>query len=642
MSQPWITVSFLVVISLFRLNAAMASLDSIGPNGINSAGLTLPDGATPLTGDLIFIGQVEEIRPGVEGTDLPANVNSSIDPFRVRLQDDDPIVANSNIGAGHATRVAGVMISTDAVDSDSDGDAPLGVATGADLSSSAYITSSAPGYEDALLTTQYVATFFGDNVRAISHSWNKDQRPGDLLDGNSLLTLGMDWLARKHEVLHVFAGNQGETRPVPTDNYNGMTIARSSKIGGTGVFRQVSSGNTYDEDAVGIRTSIDLIAPGDNIELADIGDAEVTRSGTSYSVPHVVGTVALLQEYGEFQEDAGFGTWPGSDFRRHDVMKAVLMNSADKVQDTGDGKYLGMDRTVVMQGVGNTDTWLDSPAFTDQTIPLDMEMGTGHLNATRALEQFAPGQFIASDTFNRPQIGWDMGFTRDVAEVNKYKMGEIDAGVFISVTLAWDRVVNLGLDLGVEDVYEATDTFLEGGLTNLDLYLLPQGATGIGEAVWSSVSTESNVEHMFFEIPTTGDYEFWVYQQGSIVVPDDALNPFSYHHPYGIAWWTDDMLTIAGDFDNDGDVDAADLAQWEGDYGINGDSDADGDGDSDGRDFLAWQRNFGTGVPLVAGSQAVSEPTAWLLLALGGVFIPRQYSSNRSVRQQTPEALLNE
>ncbi len=48
----------------------------------------------------------------------------------------------------------------------------------------------------------------------------------------------------------------------------------------------------------------------------------------------------------------------------------------------------------------------------------------------------------------------------------------------------------------------------------------------------------------------------------------------------------------SADFDNDGDVDGNDLAQWEGDFGLNGDSDADGDADSDGADFLAWQRQF--------------------------------------------------
>lgn len=63
MRQLWIKVSFLVVISLFPLHTAMASLDSIGPNGINSAGLTLPDGTTLLTGDFILIGQVEPKSP---------------------------------------------------------------------------------------------------------------------------------------------------------------------------------------------------------------------------------------------------------------------------------------------------------------------------------------------------------------------------------------------------------------------------------------------------------------------------------------------------------------------------------------------------------------------------------------------------
>lgn len=49
----------------------------------------------------------------------------------------------------------------------------------------------------------------------------------------------------------------------------------------------------------------------------------------------------------------------------------------------------------------------------------------------------------------------------------------------------------------------------------------------------------------------------------------------------------------AADFDKSGGVDTADLARWEGDFGLNADSDADNDLDSDGIDFLAWQRQFG-------------------------------------------------
>jgi len=58
------------------------------------------------------------------------------------------------------------------------------------------------------------------------------------------------------------------------------------------------------------------------------------------------------------------------------------------------------------------------------------------------------------------------------------------------------------------------------------------------------------------------------------------------------------------------------LAQWQGDFGINGDSDADNDSDSDGADFLAWQRNFGANA-LPAASTGVPEPTSLLLLMLG-------------------------
>jgi len=72
----------------------------------------------------------------------------------------------------------------------------------------------------------------------------------------------------------------------------------------------------------------------------------------------------------------------------------------------------------------------------------------------------------------------------------------------------------------------------------------------------------------------------------------------------------------AADFTKDGVVDAADLAEWQGDFGLNPDSDADEDGDSDGADFLVWQRQYEGSPQLVANTSPVPEPnTALLLLA---------------------------
>ncbi|RIK87895.1 MAG: hypothetical protein DCC67_01340 [Planctomycetota bacterium] len=73
---------------------------------------------------------------------------------------------------------------------------------------------------------------------------------------------------------------------------------------------------------------------------------------------------------------------------------------------------------------------------------------------------------------------------------------------------------------------------------------------------------------------------------------------------------------IPGDFDDDGTVDAADLAQWKGDFGVDAGSNADGDADSDGNDFLIWQRHFGQTAAAPAAS-AVPEPAAAALAAAG-------------------------
>ncbi len=55
----------------------------------------------------------------------------------------------------------------------------------------------------------------------------------------------------------------------------------------------------------------------------------------------------------------------------------------------------------------------------------------------------------------------------------------------------------------------------------------------------------------------------------------------------------DFIVPIAGDFNRDGVVAAADLQVWSSSVGVSAAGDADWDGDTDGSDFLTWQRNLG-------------------------------------------------
>jgi hypothetical protein len=94
---------------------------------------------------------------------------------------------------------------------------------------------------------------------------------------------------------------------------------------------------------------------------------------------------------------------------------------------------------------------------------------------------------------------------------------------------------------------------------------------------------------------------------------------------------------LAGDFDGNGTVAAADLANWKAGFGrlsaaepVHGD--ADDDDDVDGNDFVIWQRQLGASQsePLVV---AVPEPSAGVLLASAawGLLL-RGHSRRRGLR----------
>lgn len=121
-------------------------------------------------------------------------------------------------------------------------------------------------------------------------------------------------------------------------------------------------------------------------------------------------------------------------------------------------------------------------------------------------------------------------------------------------------------------------------------------------------------------------WEDWAFEEGIIIGPTVTIDSIFFegagdatifidtvsHNPSEIL--AEPLISAGpGDFDSDGDIDSDDLIQWEGDYGVNGDSDANDDGRSDGIDFLTWQRNQ-AGTQATAALTAVPEPNSMMLV----------------------------
>ncbi len=507
---------------------ALQTATSIGESGIDA--LRLHQLPYDLIGRKISIGQVEIGRPGQYGLDKAVS-GRAIALAGVFLR-DRPAKANANLDP-HAQNVASVMISSDK--------AIRGVAPGARLYSTAVGSLKTGGQPEECLSAQHVAMQNGGDVRAINFSFGetleRDPRLNARLDGNALLTQCIDWSSRFHNVLYAIAGNQGKGGiPIPTDNYNGINVAFSSRRDGIkdGVFDKVDVSNISDikvglagrlngkEVNLGIRRAIGLVAPGSNISLLNPNGKVTKVTGTSFAVPHVTATVALLQEYGDKQLRAKTNNW-SLNARRQEVMKAVMLNSADKVQDSGDSLRLGMTKTIIDK---QNQDWTASDAYSDPKIPLHAQMGTGQLNAFRAFQQFSLGEWQPAAAI--PAIGWDYGSV-SANSVQEYVLAKpLGQGSFVSVTLAWNRLVELN-DNNKNQQYDLGETFSDRGLNNLDLYLVSTESNNAASSICTSISAVDSVEHIFCPVPTPGKYKIRVQYSQQVNEATQA---------YALAWWT--------------------------------------------------------------------------------------------------------
>jgi Subtilase family len=505
--------------------------DSVGSAGIDA--IELHFHPYNLTGKKIAIGQVEIGRPVQFGWDKAAqNPKFKVEQIFYRNGNSKP---NLHVEQ-HATMVASVMVSQDK--------AYPGVSPDARLYAGAIGNPKITPQAEECLSIQHVAMQNGGDIRAINLSFGepleRDPRRNAKLDGKALFTMCLDWSARKHNIAYVVAGNQGKGGiSIPTDNYNGINVAYSNLR--QGIYRKLDFSNLSEkpigtakiiEDTevnVGNRRSISLVAPGAALRLYNLAGKAIPANGTSFAAPHVTGTIALLQEFSDRKlrtkkdlPDKIRSLWT-IDARRHEVMKAVLLNSADKIQDTGDGLRLGMTRTMLAK---NNRDWLDSDAYRDRQIPLDYQLGAGQLHAVRALKQFSIGQQDSAQPVRN--IGWDYS----AVNFGGYKEYILDEALkkdsWISATLAWDRLVELQ-DTNQNQEYDNGEQFRDRGLNQLELYLMRAEDSNIDRSLWSSISSVDSVQHIFHQIRDPGKYKIRVYFRKAVNLP----NQF-----YGLAWWS--------------------------------------------------------------------------------------------------------
>jgi hypothetical protein len=362
------------------------------------------------------------------------------------------------------------------------------------------------------------------------------------LAGSDRLAGTLDALinANPRTLLTVAAGNTvpsgaGPNRvPSPASAFNNMAVAALTPNGGTyDTSSSFSNGgpNDYSDPAGGFeseaRQVIDIAAPGENFSVAYYGGQSggngpnvfgpvngpaggpdwYTRnvSGTSFASPTVGGGAALLY-------DAAYTLLSGTpDARDARVMKAVLMNSADKTIDWDNGQLSHVN------GNGGVMT----------TRGLDDRVGAGRMNLDAAFRQFLGGTTDVAGTQHGiaglvNPVGWDFG---EVAEgiTNDYLInGLLSAGQTFNATLTWfrDRTAN------------GTTNFNDVSYDNLDLELW----SVLGEAPLSliseSMSRYNNSEHFSFAIPSTGQYMLRVRWTEELFDMASDLNV----EQYGLAW----------------------------------------------------------------------------------------------------------
>jgi hypothetical protein len=319
------------------------------------------------------------------------------------------------------------------------------------------------------------------------------------------------------------AGNSGpgaNTVGAPASGYNGISVGATGPGNGYTTVASFSSRGPqdyFDPDngtIAGVRAPVDILAPGETLTLAFYGGQTGGNrtslsgstlipgtnlysgnvAGTSFAAPIVAGGATLLN-------DASISLGMDQNSRESQVIKAVLMNSADK-----------------LAGWTNNSTVISGASVTTQGV--DFVQGAGQMNLTKAYAQYLGGvQDVAgSGGGTIGAVGWDYGGFGSTLANNDYAFTtDLLGGTDFTATLAWFR----------DRFYDSIGgTAADVSFANLDLQLWDSTFTTLFA---SSEGLYDNNEHLSLTIPSTGSYGIRVSRDANMFGALAGLE-------YGLAW----------------------------------------------------------------------------------------------------------